>query len=68
MVLNVFTYPEYRKKGVATELLKRLIDEAGKQNLSYIELSASEAGRPLYEKLGFKELQSKYTEMKLQLV
>ena len=67
-VLNVFTYPEYRKKGIATELLKRLIEEAKAQNVSYIELSATESGKPLYEKLGFQTKQSRYTEMKLQLI
>ena len=66
-VLNVFTYPEYRRKGIATELLKRLIEEAKAQNLSYIELSATESGKPLYEKLGFQTKQpSKYTEMRRQ--
>jgi len=62
-VLNVFTYPEYRRKGVATALLRLLIKDAKGQNLSYLELSATEAGKPLYEKLGFKLKQSKYTKM-----
>lgn len=36
--LNVFTYPQYRNKGYATEALNMLIDEAKSKNLSYIEL------------------------------
>jgi|AGTN01.1.fsa_nt_gi N-acetylglutamate synthase and related acetyltransferases len=64
-VLNVFTYPEYRRKGVATRLLKMLIDEAKTMNISYLELSATDDGKPLYEKLGFECSQSKYTLMKL---
>jgi len=66
-LLNVLTYPPYRRQGIATELLKRLVAEARARGLSYIELSATEAGKPLYEKLGFAVKQSRYTEMKLQL-
>lgn len=69
MFLNVLTYPEYRNKGYATTALNLLIEEAKKQNLSYIELSASELGKPLYKKLGFKENQpSHFTGMKLSLL
>jgi len=69
-VLNVLTYPENRKKGYATNTLNALIDEAKKQGLSYVELSASESGKPLYQKLGFRESKSlgHFTEMKLSLL
>lgn len=66
--LNVLTYPQYRKMGFATKLLNLLIDEGKRQNLSYIELSASEMGRKLYNKLGFIERDfsmSHFTEMRL---
>jgi len=66
-VLNVLTYPQYRRQGVATQLIERLIEEGRAQKLSYIKLSATEAGKPLYEKLGFMAEQSHYTEMKLRL-
>lgn len=68
-VLNVLTYPEHRKRGYATRAMQALIDEARRQNLSYIELTASESGKPLYQKLGF-ELSKPYphfTDMKLPL-
>lgn len=69
-ILNVLTYPGYRRMGYATNALNLLIDEAKRQNLSYIELSASELGKPLYEKLGFKEPQpsAHFTKMKLSLL
>ena len=68
-VFNVLTYPEHRKKGCATHTMKALIEEAKKQSLSYVELSASEAGKPLYEKLGFQEKKvSHFIEMKLSLL
>lgn len=67
-LLNVFTYPDYRRKGIASKVISKIIDEAQQMGLSLIELSATPAGKPLYEKIGFKETKSKYTKMKLQLV
>lgn len=66
-VLNVYTYPEYRKRGCATQVLELLIQQARNMNISYIELSATEAGKPLYKKLGFQVWQQPETEMRLQL-
>lgn len=69
MILNVLTYPEYRKKGYATNTMGLLIEEAKKQDLSFIELSASNLGKSLYKKLGFQELKpSHFTEMKMSLI
>jgi len=67
-LLNVFTYPPYRKQGFATMILNLIIDEAKKMNLSLIDLSATPDGKPLYSKLGFTETKSRYTEMRLRLI
>lgn len=68
-ILNVLTYPEYRKKGCATNTMNLLIEEAQRQDLSFIELSASELGKPLYRKLGFQEPEhSSFTRMKMELL
>ena len=68
-ILNVFTLPEQRRKGYATQALQLLIAQAQREDLSYIELSASAMGKPLYEKLGFREKgQSHFTDMRLVLV
>jgi ribosomal protein S18 acetylase RimI-like enzyme len=67
-LLNVLTYPEYRRMGIATKVMSKIIDEAKQLGVSSIELSATQDGKQLYEKLGFTELKSKYTQMKLQLV
>lgn len=66
-VLNVYTYLGYRNRGYATQVLELLIQKAKDVNVSYIELSATEAGKPLYEKLGFQAWQQPETEMRLQL-
>ena len=67
-LLNVLTYPEYRRKGLATRVVSLLIEEARKSGVSSIDLSATQDGKPLYEKLGFTEPKSEYTAMKLQLI
>ena len=69
-VLNVFTYPAYRRRGYATAAMNALIDVAKQQDLSYLELSASQSGKPLYQKLGFEErdfAKILTTEMRLPL-
>lgn len=69
MILNVLTYPEYRKMGYATNTMNMLIEEAKKQDLSYIELSASDLGKQVYKNLGFQENKtSNFTEMKMSLL
>lgn len=67
-ILNVFTYPDYRRKGIATTLLTMMINEAKTMNISYLELFATDSGKPLYEKLGFVCRQPKYPEMRLNLL
>lgn len=71
-ILNVLTYPKHRRKGYATSIMNALIEEAKRQDLSYIELTASESGKQLYHKLGFKEKEkaanSHFTGMKLSLL
>lgn len=65
-VLNVLTYPDYRRKGIAFQVLSALIQEAKNLGVSSINLSASKDGKPLYEKLGFKP-STAYSEMRLML-
>ena len=64
-LINVITYPDYRKKGIATQLIKAVIEEAKKINVSSIDLAATEDGKGVYEKLGFTE--PPYTAMRLKL-
>lgn len=66
-ILNVYTKPEYRRNGLAGQLLRSAIEEAEKMELSNIELSASKLGYSLYKSLGFEEIKSEYVPMKLIL-
>ena len=63
ILLNVYTCPEYRKRGLASVLLQMAVADAKKLNVSNIELQATEMGIPLYEKLGFTHKQSQHTYM-----
>jgi N-acetylglutamate synthase-like GNAT family acetyltransferase len=65
-LLNVYTYPEYRKNGIATNIIKKIIEEAKKQNVSMINLLATEDGENVYKKLGFLETEDKSMRLKLQ--
>jgi len=68
VILNVLTYPEFRRQGIAAKMLDLLIEEAKKENASFIELSATPMGKSVYEKAGFEEKPpSNYTEMRLKL-
>lgn len=53
-LLNVYVEPEFRKRGLATALLKRCLDEARQRRMRVVTLHASDAGRPIYESLGFQ--------------
>ena len=53
IIINVFTEPQWRRQGIALLLLQRIIDWAQAERLDCLVLHASEAGRSLYEQLGF---------------
>lgn len=53
-IYNVYTYPEYRNRGLATAVMERLLEEAEKLELASVDLLASEQGKCLYEKMDFR--------------
>ena len=60
-IANVIIDPDYQGQGHGFRLFKHLIDHLSADNSPLIELGASLAGKPLYEKFGFKtryEIQS----------
>lgn len=54
-ILNVYTDPAHRRLGLARIVMSAMMDYCKEQGISRITLHASEFGRPLYEKLGFKQ-------------
>ncbi len=43
-VLNVYTKPEYRQRGIAGKMIKLLILDSEKMGLDFVELKATDAG------------------------
>ena len=52
-IMNVYVREEYRRRGIAREMMEILLDEAKSRGVSQITLDATESGRPLYRALGF---------------
>lgn len=56
-IMNMYTKPEYRRKGIAYHTLDILIKACRKRKVTHITLEATEMGRKLYEKYGFTAMQ-----------
>ena len=67
IILNVYTKPEWRKKGYAKKLMTMLLEDATVQGVSVIELKATEDGYSLYKSVGFEDVVTKYHNMKIVL-
>jgi GNAT superfamily N-acetyltransferase len=62
-VMNVCTYPQHRRRGLARWVMQTIIEWARTQGVGAVTLRASSQGRRLYEQMGFEPT----TEMKLRL-
>jgi len=62
-ILNVYVYPEFRRRGIARRLMQTMIEWCAQQNFAAVHLHASKDGRHLYENLGFEPT----NEMKLKI-
>jgi len=58
-ILNVFTEPGHRRRGLARELMREILEWCRERQLARVVLHASKDGRSLYEELGF-ELSNEY--------
>lgn len=63
-ILNIYTLPEWRRKGLGKQIFDHILQEAKSRGYKRISLHASDEGRPVYEKFGFRLTGD---EMELQL-
>ncbi len=63
-IMNMYTNPIYRRKGIAYKTLDLLVSSAKEKGITAILLEATDMGRPLYEKYGFVKMND---EMKLPM-
>jgi GNAT superfamily N-acetyltransferase len=62
-ILNVYTVPAWRRRGLARRLVTTATDWCRQHGLGFIALHASREGRRVYEALGFTPT----NEMRLEL-
>jgi GNAT superfamily N-acetyltransferase len=52
-IVNVFTEPQWRRRGIAGRLVKEIITWSKNEQIDRLLLHASDDGRSVYERLGF---------------
>jgi GNAT superfamily N-acetyltransferase len=63
LVLSVWTDPAHRRRGLATRLMEAILTWCRAEGIRRVTLHASDAGRSVYERLGFRPT----NEMRLEL-
>lgn len=58
-IMNMYTRPAYRRRGIAYKTLDRLVCDIKCKGITSISLEATAMGRPLYEKYGFVKMNDK---------
>lgn len=53
LLSSMFTHPDYRRKGIAKELLSRVVNEARAFGCGTVQITASDMGVKLYSDFGF---------------
>jgi predicted GNAT family acetyltransferase len=54
-IVNVFTEPQWRRRGIAGLLIKEIITWSKIEQIDRLVLHASDEGRSIYERFGFTE-------------
>lgn len=55
LLSSMFTDPDYRRMGIAKELLSRVVEEARDYGCGCVQITASDMGVLLYTDFGFKK-------------
>jgi len=52
-ILNMYTIPDFRRRGISTNILNQLMEIATGMGIQSFELHATGDGEPVYQKCGF---------------
>lgn len=63
-IMNVYTNADYRRRGIARQMMNMLLDEAKEREVTNVSLDATPDGARLYQSLGF-EHSKEYMELAL---
>lgn len=55
-IMNMYTKPDYRRRGIAFKTLDLLVEDAKSKGINAISLEATDIERPLYVKYGFEKM------------
>jgi GNAT superfamily N-acetyltransferase len=53
-LMNMYTVPEWRGRGIATQLMATILDCVRESGVTSVRLHATEQGRAIYERAGFR--------------
>jgi ribosomal protein S18 acetylase RimI-like enzyme len=53
-ISGMYVEPDYRRKGIAKNILLEIMEDARKENCERMVLDTTQSGKKLYEKYGFK--------------
>jgi ribosomal protein S18 acetylase RimI-like enzyme len=54
-IMNMYTKPRFRKKGICSTILNQLMETANTMGIRSFELHATKEGEPVYIKQGFEK-------------
>ena len=55
-IMNIYTHSDYRRQGIALQMVELLVLEARRHGAGMVTLDATDMGRPVYEKYGFTQI------------
>ncbi len=53
-VMNMYTDPAWRGRGIARQIMAEILTAVREAGVTLVRLHATEAGRPIYQQLGFQ--------------
>ena len=59
-IMNMYVEPEYRNKGIATQLMEKVLEICKEKGVGKISLHATDMGERIYSNLGFEKSDSYY--------